>query len=478
MLWVGLALLLGLLIGRVEPFLTLTLMVVVALAITILITPIAALTVTLVLAPLRTLIATESPLQLPLDIGQIALVGFLGAWVLYRITHQRALMPLRPPTLLLVGLIGWLVATGLSAFTAVSLGAWLNEWLKWVQVLVLILICLDFAAQGRWQLLVFALTCAGLANALIGIYIFFGGSGADHLIINGRFFRAFGTFGQPNPFGGFMGLLIPVTLMAAWGYGIRLRDQLRRRSLQFTHFALTTFYLFAAMLMAVALIMSWSRGAWLGLFASLAALIFALPRRLWQGVALLAVIALIIGGLYAAGRLPMTLVERIGSAFSETFNVTDVRGVDINSDNYALVERLAHWQAAINMATANPWLGVGFGNYEIAYEDYRLINWKFPLGHAHNYYLNVLGEAGMMGLIAYFTLLLCILIVTWQARRHPDPLARALLVGLFGSWVYLGLHSLTDNLYVNNMFLHLGVLLGLLAILSAQLRSRQLLRTS
>ncbi len=49
-------------------------------------------------------------------------------------------------------------------------------------------------------------------NALIGLYEFFGGSGALVLLIDNRFSRAFGTFGQPNPFGGFMGLLAPVAL--------------------------------------------------------------------------------------------------------------------------------------------------------------------------------------------------------------------------------------------------------------------------
>jgi hypothetical protein len=57
------------------------------------------------------------------------------------------------------------------------------------------------------------------------------------------------------------------------------------------------------------------------------------------------------------------------------------------------------------------------------------------------------------------------MLLTWRARRHPDPLARLIAVGLFGTWTYLAVHSLTDNLYVNNLFLHLGVLLGVLALL-------------
>ncbi len=108
------------------------------------------------------------------------------------------------------------------------------------------------------------------------------------------------------------------------------------------------------------------------------------------------------------------------------------------------------------MGRSNFWFGVGFGNYEIAYPQYNLLNWQLALGHAHNYYLNVFAEAGMIGLISYIGLWISVIAVTWRARRHPDPLARLIVVGLLGTWTYLAVHSLTDNLYVNNLFLHLG----------------------
>jgi O-antigen ligase len=53
------------------------------------------------------------------------------------------------------------------------------------------------------------------------------------------------------------------------------------------------------------------------------------------------------------------------------------------------------------MARQRPALGVGFGNYEAAYPQYRLMSWPFALGHAHNYYLNLLSETGVAGLAAY-----------------------------------------------------------------------------
>jgi O-antigen ligase len=155
----------------------------------------------------------------------------------------------------------------------------------------------------------------------------------------------------------------------------------------------------------------------------------------------------------------------VSSATQELFTLNDVRAVDITPENYAIVERLAHWQAALNMAEHRPWLGIGFGNYETAYGDFRLLNWGDSLGHAHNYYLHVLGETGIIGFAAYIAVFVNVIRLTWRTRSHPDPLSRCVAVGLMGTWVYLLVHSLTDNLYVNNVFIHLGVMLGLLAVL-------------
>ena len=44
--------------------------------------------------------------------------------------------------------------------------------------------------------------------------------------------------------------------------------------------------------------------------------------------------------------------------------------VPISDENFAIVERLAHWQAAYYMANAHPWIGVGLGNYETVYPAY------------------------------------------------------------------------------------------------------------
>ena len=440
----------------------------VVLGILSVITPFSALAFTLIIAPLRTLIQTESAVNLPLDVGQLGFFFFVGAWITHRIIYKKRLIEWTyTPLYISIGI--FLIVTGLGGFYATSLSAWLTEWLKWALILVLIYILVTLCRYNRrWEWLLFALVGSGLAQSIIGLYTFFGGSGADHLRIfpDRGLFRAFGSFGQPNPFGGFMGLLTPLAMMSAVGYIMCVWSIWRKNRVISRHnLFLGGYYGTASLLMGSAVIASWSRGAWLGLGVAILVLVVAFPRKLWQGLGLLA-LAIIIGGiLWMSGRLPSSLTDRISSATQELFVLSDVRGVDINPENYAVIERLAHWQAALNMGRANAWLGVGFGNYDATYDTYRLINWKFSLGHAHNYYLNVLAETGIIGLVAYIGLFIHLLVLTWQTRKHPDNLARLTAVGLLGSWVYLMTHSMTDNLYVNNVFIHFGVMIGILAII-------------
>jgi O-antigen ligase len=417
---------------------------------------------------MRVLISTEAAFQLPLDIGQIALVVFLAAWFINRIIRADTI-PLRLSNLwtpLSASLVIFLVATGLSAFAATSLTAWMLEWVKWVLVFVTFTVVVNIFSNISWEWLVFGLILSGIANALVGIYEFFGGSGALHLLINDRFFRAFGTFGQPNPFGGFMGLLIPLCVMSTLGYFIRWRKSHASIILW-----LTVFYGISSVILLIAIGMSWSRGAWLGLGAALLIMGFFIPHRTHRGLLLFLGIGSLSLVVWFSGLLPQSIVQRLETSTAEFFAFEDVRGVDITPDNFAIAERLAHWQAAINMITAHPLLGVGLGNYAAAYPNYQLMNWVEPLGHAHNYYLNIFAEVGIIGLLVYGKVWLTIFFQSWKATSHPDTLSRLVIIGLLGAWVYISVHSFFDNLYVNNLFLQIAVMFSLMVLLLREAQS-------
>jgi len=162
--------------------------------------------------------------------------------------------------------------------------------------------------------------------------------------------------------------------------------------------------------------------------------------------------------------VPAGIQQRVQNTLTEFTGFGDMRAVPISDENFAIVERLAHWQAAVNMANAHPLVGVGLGNYEAAYPDYGLVSWPRALGHAHNDYLNVLAETGVVGLSGYLAGWAVTVWWTLRALRQPDPVMRGLTLGLLGTWTHLAIHSFVDKLYVNNLFLHIGVMLGLLAV--------------
>lgn len=444
-----------------------------------LITPLFGLGVALLLGPFGALEGIILGNTL-LDSGQAALLLTFAAWIGAGLARRRLYLPrttLNMPLLLFIGV------TLLSLLDARSIQLGLVELIKWLEILLIIWLVADIASAGERnrkrttdviRTLLAVLLAVGLSQALIGIWQFgLRGRGPEHFIVLDRFYRAYGTFEQPNPFGGFMNL---TALLAAGSLiGLSLAWWHNRRQVRSTtHFQPIAwwwiFSLLTAAATSLALIFSWSRGAWLGFIAGSAVLVLFGPRRLRVGILILLLVgAVFFGGLQlglSIGFAPAASVaDRLGG-FQDEFTIGDVRGVDINDANYAVLERLAHWQAAVDMARDDLWSGVGFGNYEAAYPEYALINWPAALGHAHNYYLNLLAEIGLPGLLAY---LFFWGVVAWQSIRLTGVLGwpeRGVVVGLLAAWTALAVHHLVDKLYVNNIYVHLGAMLALLQLLA------------
>ena len=65
--------------------------------------------------------------------------------------------------------------------------------------------------------------------------------------------------------------------------------------------------------------------------------------------------------------------------------------------------------------------------------------------HAHNDYLNILAETGLVGLAGYLLGWAWIVWGTLRSLRHRDPLWRGLTLGLLGTWTHLAVHSTVDS---------------------------------
>jgi O-antigen ligase len=376
------------------------------------------------------------------------LVALLGAAWLARGALRRDVR-IRPgaivvTTLAMIGLALLSVGYALDPSLAVK------EALKWLELLLALVIVVDLVGDlrsARW--VIGAMVVAGACEAAYGALQFLTGTGPGAFELDGVL-RAFGHFDQPNPFAGYLTTILPLAVFMA---------VCRENPPPFRWLALG-----AAGAMVVGIGLSQSRGAWLGAGVAAASLLLAwspFTRRLLIPCVLAAAFVMV---LAIAGLLPASLLDRLAQT-TEYFGVFDVRTVDVTSQNWAIVERMAHWQAGWYMFVDHPWLGVGAGNYAAAYPQYYVGMWREALGHAHNYYLNMLAELGIVG----GGLLLLLVGLAFRqlggalvsSGTQPDSFWRSVLAGVFGGLVVFCVHNMFDSLFVHSVNIQVGVLLGL-----------------
>ena len=390
------------------------------------------------------------------NLAQLVLAAFLAAWALQALAYRDLRVG---RSRFVLALAAWVGVMALSLLRAQDLPAALTELLKWVQVTLLFLYVAGRVGWGERRWMVVFLLLGGLAQGLLGIYQFLFRVGPRGFLLMGQFMRAYGTFGQPNPYGGYLGLLLPL----AYSYAlIHWRAWLRPVGrLTLAERLLWPLAAGATAVMTAALIMSWSRGALVGLIAGAGLVLLALARRVWPALLGVGLVLLVTLPLWEP-LAPVSYLARLDN--TTAYLGQDLALVEIDDDNFAIIERLAHWDAAWQMFSRHPWLGVGIGQYAVEYPAVALPRWQDPLGHAHNYYLHALAETGLLGLAAHLTVLLAAVVMAWRRTRSAGLWPRALGLGALGLLGHLMAHSLVDNLYVQEIYLLIAIILGMLLV--------------
>jgi len=391
------------------------------------------------------------------NVVDLLVVITIAMW-LARGVAQRNLFFRAPP--LTWSTLAFVWVCGLSLTQAVSWREGLPEWLKWVEYAAVYLVAAQILLSRRAWWVVGGLLMAGVLEAGLGVYQFLRQVGPQAFVLLDRFMRAYGTFAQPNPYAGYLGYLAPVALSLALCGALRWRQRRRPSDLWIGLVCTAT-----AAALIVGIGVSWSRGSWLGLAAASLLVLGLHARRaaasLVAGFALLALALLVFGVSW----LPEAITARLGDLGAYIAG-PDPAHTEITDANFAVLERLAHWQSGLRMFTDHPWLGVGIGNYAATYSSYALPHWYQALGHAHNIYVNLLAETGLLGALAFAVFWLS---AAWQVGRIAGKMTRgddgapyrpALAIGVLGTLTYLTVHSVFDNLFVQHMQLQLALLLG------------------
>ena len=144
------------------------------------------------------------------------------------------------------------------------------------------------------------------------------------------------------------------------------------------------------------------------------------------------------------------------------------------SNPYEALLRLGAWQTGIRVIAAFPLAGVGLGLrvYEARANPYRVPAQYIPLVHPHDSYLEIGAMAGLPVLIVFIALLLFSL---WQALHNwirADAQTRSLLCGGIAAVVALSVNSVSINGWTLPPLAALGWMIA--GTISSPLISRQL----
>jgi O-antigen ligase len=356
----------------------------------------------------------------------------------------------RMAVLCLGAVLTYLAVVVLSVGVAESKSLALKEVIKWAEVLIVLVLALQLIQSvENVHRLAWAMITAGVCQALLGYWQWVQVTGSHSA--SAASLRVFGTFGQPNPFGGYLNfaLLLAVALVF---FGKETYERWIAGA--------------AAAIIAYAAVLADSRGAELGLAAAVIVLLIVAWRR-EKLAAVAVVIALpLLAAAWFAHIIPTHLREDLQQ---------QVTLGPVNSASFSIQERLAHWVAGLRMFRAHPILGVGAGNYSVAYARYQVSpDWFEALGHAHNYYINAAAETGILGFLAIVALVGTALLAGWRAAReqakavsasHQPSVGWALALGLLAALVAHSVHNLTDDLFVHGIELQFALCVACLLLL-------------
>jgi len=241
---------------------------------------------------------------------------------------------------------------------------------------------------------------------------------------------AFGPFINRHHFAGYMELTIALPLGLLFAGAV---DKEKR-----------IIYLFIAGLMGVALVMTASRGGIISLVAEIVFLVIVTAiwrkpseRRLKKSGRLKRVAA----RFAMTGALLFSLflgVILLGGEFSIT------RFIDTVNTDDPTTGRAHFWAVTLDIIKAHPYIGTGLGAFGVIYTRYDTRNGLYRLEQAHNDYLQVLSDAGIVGGVLALSFVVLLFYKAISRAKSRDDFRRGVaLAALTGCFAVL-IHSFFD----------------------------------
>ncbi len=243
--------------------------------------------------------------------------------------------------------------------------------------------------------------------------------------------QAFGPFINRHHFAGYMEMALAVPLGLVFTGAIEKEKKF--------------IYLFAAGLMAVALIMTNSRGGIISLAAEIIFLVATMGLRrhrnkkrheerpprirsaaMKAGLALALIVALFGGVVLLGGEHALTRVV-----------------ASVNTDD-PTTGRAHFWSVTIDIIKTHPWIGTGLGAFGVVYTGYDSRNGMYRLEQAHNDYLQILSDGGIIGAVIGLFFVVNLFRMGFLRRDSRDDFRRGVATGAMAGCFAVLVHSFFD----------------------------------
>jgi O-antigen ligase len=190
----------------------------------------------------------------------------------------------------------------------------------------------------------------------------------------------------------------------------------------FTGFAFTRinswtwrfFSLIVLVILIGALILSFSRAAWVSLAFAMVVFIVVLLRIKFKWIFLTLLLITSVFLLFQNQIWDRLEKNKQGSSANFVEHVQSISNISTDDSN---LERINRWQSAIRMFSERPVFGFGPGTYQFEYAPYQHSSEKTLIstnagdrGNAHSEYIGPLSESGLMGMLCMITLVILMII--------------------------------------------------------------------
>ncbi len=358
----------------------------------------------------------------------------IGAFLIEKIIKKEKLRMLS----LSVIIFGVFIVIGaLSFINTVSVKESIHGMVKMFKFFLIFLVCSEsIKDREHFKRIAISVACAISLIGIDALWQLF--SGKDFIRGNSLqgvigLARATASFPGCNAMGVYLTGLTPLIAGSAL-FATRLKSRI--------------FFTLAALIGCIGVYLSFSRGAGLGLFISVFFLSLVRKNKIiiW-GLILLLVI------------FPFVMPKNI-KVWAKSVNYNPV-------SLFICETRLSIYRNTIHMIGEHPFIGVGINTFSKNYGKYKTVAAEARMGtpdtiYAHNSFLQMGGEMGLLGLGTFLIFLFFVLKSIWLAfKREKDPFLKALSISVFAAIMAYLINGLTEtSLYYSRLVMIFWFLIG------------------